>query len=129
MLSQVEFRSDKFPATDDDTINPGLWGDRLARYLAAKLRAAGVETGMPYAEDLGWVVPVENREFPLWIGCGHQSGDDDQFLCFIEPGTPTIRRFFRTIDTAAPVGRVREALERILAADPEIREVRWFAEE
>ena len=74
------------------------------------------------------MVPIKNDLFSLWIGCGHQYGDDDQFLCFIEPSKPMIRQWFKKIDTTAQVGRVQTALEKIFSADPDIREVRWRSE-
>ncbi len=52
-------------------------------------------------------------------------GRPDEFLCFIYPDRPVVRRFFRKIDTTERVGRLAEALERILTSDPEIRDLRW----
>jgi len=39
MKTQVEFKSSKFPPYDgeEDQINPGLWGRKLAEYLVEKL--------------------------------------------------------------------------------------------
>ena len=47
MQTQVEFRSSKFPPYEDEEeqINPGLWGKRLAEYLVQKLAEKGIETG------------------------------------------------------------------------------------
>jgi len=38
MKTQVEFRSSRFPPYDgeEEQINPGLWGKRLAEYLGAE---------------------------------------------------------------------------------------------
>ena len=87
MKTQVEFRSNKFPPYDGEQqkINPGLWGKRLAEYLQHRLRAHGFKPGEIYSEDWGWAIPIKNDSFALWIGCGHQYGDDETFLCFIEP--------------------------------------------
>ena len=126
--SQVEFRSSKFPAFpgEEEEINPGLWGKRLAEYLQPKLRELGIRAGEFYSEDWGWAIPIENEAFPLWIGCGHQYEPDDAFLIFIEPSKPQIRKgFFKKIDTRADVERVAAALDNILRADPEIRDVQW----
>jgi hypothetical protein len=127
MKTHVEFRSDKFPACEgeEEQVNPGLWGKRLAEYLVEKLNSAGIATEEPIPEDWGWCIPVKNEAFPLFIGCGHQYGDADEFLGFVHPDKPTIRRWFKKIDTTAEVGRVADALEKILTADPEIREIRW----
>jgi hypothetical protein len=71
MKTQVEFKADKFPpyAGEEDEINPGLWGKRLAEYLQEHLPRHGLEVTALGAEDWGWMVEIENPEFPLWIGC------------------------------------------------------------
>jgi hypothetical protein len=127
MKTQVEFRSSKFPPYEgeEEQINPGLWGKRLAEYLVQKLAERGIETEEIVAEDWGWYVPVRNREFRLALCCGHQNGDDDQFLCFTDPSNPIVKRFFRKIDATPQLARLTDALQKILASDPEIREVVW----
>lgn len=127
MKTQVIFRSSQFPPYEgeEEQINPGLWGKRLAEYLVEKLAAKGIVTGQMVAEDWGWYVPVHNEGFKLAIGCGHQDGDDDEFLCFTEPSTPIVKKFFKKIDATPQLTRLTEALEQILASDPEIRDVVW----
>ena len=122
MKTHFEFRSAKFPPYDgeEDEINPGVWGRRLAEYLVEKLLAAGIETEAPIAEDWGWYVPVRNDRFRLAICCGHQSGDDDEFLCFTDPSTSQVRKGFKKIDVTAELTRLTEAIHQILSTDPEI---------
>jgi hypothetical protein len=132
MKTSIEFRSGKFPPYEgeEEQINPGLWGKRLAEYIVEKLAASNVVTQEIYSEDWGWAIPIENRDFPLWVACGHMSvDDDDAFLCSIMPDKPVIRRWFRKIDTQKDVGRVADALEKILSADPDIRDIHWRADE
>lgn len=123
----VEFLSDQFPPYDgeEEHINPGLWGQRLAEYLQAALPLEGIVVNGISPEDWGWMVELEHPDFPLWIGCGHQCGEDHEFLCFIEPSTPFVRKWFKKMDTREPVGRVVAALETILETNPEIRDIRW----
>ena len=127
MKTQVEFRSSKFPPYEgeEEQINPGLWGKRLAEYLVQKLAERGIETEEMVAEDWGWYVPVRNEGFRLALCCGHQNGDDDEFLCFTDPGTPVVKKFFKKIDATLQLTRLTEALQQILASDPEIRELVW----
>ena len=127
MKTHVEFRSDKFPAYEgeEEQVNPDLWGRRLAEYLKHHLASEGIETGEPFPEDWGWCVPVVNDAFRLWIGCGHLQDHADSYLVFVEPATPTVRRWFRKIDTTERVGAVVAALERVISRDPEIRDVVW----
>lgn len=127
MKTQVEFRSGKFPPYEgeEEQINPGLWGKRLAEYLVQKLSENGFKTDEIIAEDWGWLVPIQNEGFPLAICCGHQDGEDDEFLCFTEPSTPIVKKFFKKIDATAQLTRLTEAMQQILVSDPDIREVVW----
>lgn len=127
MQTHVEFRSSSFPPYEgeEEEINPGLWGKRLAEYLAAKLAEKGIETEPMAVEDWGCYLPVKNEGFRLGLCCGHQHGDDDQFQVFSEPSSPKVKKFFRTIDATPQLTRLLGALREILAADPAIREVVW----
>lgn len=129
MGKRVEFRSVKFPPYEgeEEEVNPGRWGKRLAEYLSQRLTAEGIETEEIYSEDWGWAVPVRNDKFSLWVSCGN-ADETDGFLCFIEPSKPEIRKLFKKIDTTQDVARVTEALERIFSSDSEIRDVRWSVE-
>lgn len=131
MRTEVRFRSAKFPPYEGEeaAINPGLWGRRLAEYLVAGLRERGIETGEMNSEDWGWYVPVKNEAFRLAVCCGHQDGDEDEFLCMIDPSKPRIRKWFKTIGTTEQVTRVANALDAILTTDPDIREVHWLTDD
>jgi hypothetical protein len=97
MKTHVEFRSTAFPAYagKDAEINPGRWGRRLAEFLRQKLEEENVQTEPIYCEDWGVALPIKNENFPIWIGCGNYEELEDDFLCFIEPSKPSIRRWFR----------------------------------
>ena len=131
VLTHLEFRSDRFPPYEgeEDLVNPGLYGKRLAEFLRDELRKEGFEASEPFAEDWGWVVPVRNPEFHLWIGCGHYQEYPDGFLCFIEPHKPFIRRFFKKIDTSVRISALQSALDRILSEDSGVRAKRWWTYE
>ncbi|MEZ4222541.1 MAG: hypothetical protein R3B13_16495 [Polyangiaceae bacterium] len=131
MRSHLEFRSDAFPARpgEDDEVNPGRWGRSLADFLRAELNARGFTGGEPYAEDWGWAVPIDNPDYPLWVGCGNLDGEDDGFLCFVEPSKPFIRKLFRKIDVQARVESVAAAMEEALASREDVHDMRWWPED
>ena len=132
MKTQVEFRSDKFPAykNEEQEINPGRYGKRVAEFLAAGLRSHGFETEELIAEDWwGWVVPIKNDGFKLWIGCGNYEEYPDGFLCFIEPHTPLIRKLFKKIDTQSRVEALQKAMDAVLSESAGIRDKRWWTHE
>jgi hypothetical protein len=128
MKTQVEFRSSRFPPYEgeEEMINPGLWGKRLAEYLVQRLAERQIKTTEIIAEDWGWYIPVENEGFRLAICCGHQNGDDDQFLCFTDPSSPIVKKLFKKIDATEQLTRLTEALQQILSSDPDIRDVVWM---
>jgi hypothetical protein len=132
MKTRVDFRSHNFPpyGSEEEDVNPGRYGKRLAEFLVRKLQTKGFEPREPLAEDWGWLIPIKNGGFRLWIGCGNLDGEADAFLCFIEPHTPRIRRFpfLWTIDASRPVEQLQTALNQILSAEPTIRETRWWTE-
>jgi hypothetical protein len=127
MKTQVEFRSPKFPAYEgeEEEINPGLWGKRLTEYLAQKLAEKGIETDEMIVEDWGCYLPLRGEGPRVALCCGHQYGDDDQFLCFTDPKAPIVKKLFRTVDVSAQLNRLTSALKEILASDVDIRDVVW----
>ena len=127
MKTQVTFRSAQFPAYEgeEDDINPGVWGKRLSEYLAVQLSAQGIATDPAIAEDWGWLLPVQNDAFPMALCCGHQDGDDDEFVVFTEPSKPFVRRGFKKVDATAQLTTLTAALDHILTADADVADVLW----
>jgi hypothetical protein len=137
MKTHVEFRSDEFPPYDgeEDQTNPGCCGKRVLEFLSLGLNDKGFEPLELIAEDWGWMLPIKNDGFSLWIGCGNYGGtlgdDDGCFLCFIEPHRKTIRPFpfLWKVDTSAKVMALREAIDQLLSADPSVKNKRWWTYE
>lgn len=130
MKTYVEFRSTDFPPYDGEEveINPGRYGKRLAEFLFDGLEQMGFEPRLPIAQDWGWLVPIKNDGFRLWIGCGNfDEYPNDGFLCFIEPHKPRIRRWLIwAVDTSAKVTALRDAVDQILSANQSIRNKKWW---
>ena len=133
MKTHVEFRSDAFPPYDGEEagINPRRSGKRVTEFLVRGLKEEGFEPLAPVAEDWGWVVPIKNDGFNLWIGCGnYDEYPEDGFLCFIEPHQPTVRRWLLwTVDTSARITALQEAIDKVLSANPAIRDKKWWSHE
>ena len=131
MLTYVEFKSVAFPPYDGESeeINPGRFGKRLAEYLSAELSRRGEDVGKLVTQDWGWVVPIENAGFDLWIGVGNYQEYPDGFLCFIEPHTDHVRKFFKRIPTRERIDALQRNLADSLRAHPGIRDVRWSTHE
>lgn len=130
MRTHLEFRSSAFPAApgEDEEINPGRYGKRLASYLGAALPRFGFDVVRLGAEDWGWRIDLRNDAFPLWVGCGNYEEFDDGFLCLIEPSRPTVRRWLTRISTRETVERLGSAIEQALNAHGAVGSLRWWDE-
>lgn len=128
MRSHVEFKSTAFPAypDEDSLVNPHVFGKRLAEFLAAQLTAHDFIVRGIHPEDWGWVINLENLNFPLWIGCGNHEDKSDLFLCFIEPSKPFVRRWLTKIETQNTVERLATALNTILLDSGKVSALRWW---
>lgn len=131
MAGILTFRSAKFPSvgTEEEGVNveAGIFGKRLADYLALHLPSKGFPVRCATAEDWGWMVEIEHDEpFALAVCCGHVSdGASDAFHCFLHPDKPKVRRWLKSYDTTAKTAALAQALEDILRADADIRELTW----
>jgi len=132
LRTHVEFVSDAFPSypDEDEDINPGIWGKRLAEYLCSHLPGHGITPMEPYTEDWGWEIPIKNEKFKMFIGCSNQlEQGGNRFLCFIDPSKPEVRKgLFGKVDARSDISRVAEAIDKILTSNPAITDLRWWDE-
>jgi hypothetical protein len=131
MKTHLEFTSIEFPASpeEDKEINPGIFGKRLAEFLAEGLRKQGFKVLGIGSEDWGWMVEIENKEFPLWIGCANYDGTENEFQCVIEPSKPYVRKWFSKIETGPTVEKLASALEAVLLQSGNVSNFRWLSDE
>lgn len=133
MLTHLEFRSGLFPAYEgeEEQINPGIFGKRLAEFIVRGLRSEGFACEDPGNEDWGWHIEVENPGFRLWIGCACL-GPDGDFLVFIEPHKAFVWRLWRPFhrfETVSAVSRLQVTLDTIFTEESGILDKGWFAHE
>ena len=130
MRTHVEFVSNEFPPceNEEEQINPGRYGKRLAEFLADGLASYGFKVVCIGAEDWGWMVELENEAFPLWIGCGNYEEFENGFLCFIEPSKPFVRKWFLKMETGPKVEQLATAIEAVLKGSGKVSQLRWWSE-
>ena len=73
---EYRFTASRFPidATERDrAFNPGCYGYALAEYIAAGLRARGVNVGEDdvFAEDWGWCIAAQRKSVAVYVGCSN----------------------------------------------------------
>lgn len=132
MLTHLKFRSDKFPPVEgeDKLVNPGVCGKRLADFLRDGLRGEGIETGEPIAEDWGWVLPLSDDPFGVWVGCSTNGEERDGFWCFLHPRKVSLRRLFgKRTELQDWASTLREAIDRVLNEESGVHAKHWFTQD
>jgi len=120
------FKSSAFNTSEhrEYFINPGCFGDDVARWFAQQLRSKGHQAAdEPGQEDFGWylIFKVANVSHCLVVG---YRPDDAAWIGWLERDRGLVgsllRRRSRDIQPAAVV-----AIHEILSGSPQIRDVKW----
>jgi hypothetical protein len=128
MRTHVRFRSELFRPLkpEDQQVNPGVYGEELAKWVRDRIGAHGLDAQDHFGEDWGWMV-VFGRDFPGWIGCANVTGEDDQWLCFCQVHRSlTDRLLGRPVPTES-LHKTITALPSTLASEPRISDFEWFS--
>jgi len=129
MRTHLEFVSTAFPPEpgEDEQVNPGLYGKRLAEFLSEELPRHGFAVSGMYPEDWGWRIDLEHA---ISIGCGHYQEYENGFLCFIDPSRSLARIWYkRRSPTMQTVERLADALQTILERSGKAQRMRWWSED
>ena len=127
MRTHLEFQSPAFDPEpgEDEATNPGIFGKRLAEFLAVEFAALGYAKPNVFAEDHGWWVELENPDFPLALICSSYVTLQN-WVVQIEPSKPFVRKWFKRIDTTAEVAKVADQLETVLTTSGSASQLRWW---
>ena len=130
MRTLVTFKSSAFntTASKDYFINPGCFGDDVAKWFMAELRTKGIETDKePGQEDFGWYFNFALPEGKHCLVIGFRPGDDKEegtWIGWLERACGFVGSLLggrkRGISTSA-VG----AIQKVLSGSSKIRDIRW----
>ena len=126
MRTHLEFQSQQL-AGGPNSINPSIHGGNLAEFLDRRFRALGYLGGV-IEEDWGWMIALAHEPFKLWLGCASYD-EDGEWLVFIEPSKPFVRRLFSKTDTRPQVEKVATELETIVRDAGDATGLRWWSDE
>jgi hypothetical protein len=124
--SALEFESCAFaviPGEDAET-NPGIYGKALAQWLCAQLRASGLPAEDAFAEDFGWLVPIQSRPHRLYVACANSDETGNQWRVFAFAEGGVLARIMGKDKSAESVALLFTALRRILESAPSVRHLR-----
>ena len=106
---------------EDERTNPEIYGEALAGWLSAQLRARGIDAGEVFAEDFGWCVPVSVASKGVHVVCANADGRTDrwQVYCFTERGF--VDALLRRSDAVDALTTVFAAVKGCLTGAPEVQ--------
>ncbi|MGB9103915.1 MAG: hypothetical protein WCC59_04075 [Terriglobales bacterium] len=126
----VTFKSSAFNMSEPKEyfINPGSFGDDVARWLTEQLRCKGYQAAeVPGQEDFGWYFTFLVSGIEHCFVIGHRPGDDKSegvWIGWLERSrglvASVLRGRKRGIQPAAAW-----AIHEILSSSPQIQNVRW----
>jgi len=112
-------------AGEDDMTNPGIYGQSLARWIAAQLQARGIEVKDTIAEDWGWCVVVRTSPIRLNVAVSNVEESTTRWRVFAFAERGLLQMFKGSGDLKREAAALREQLDAVLQAAPEISDLVW----
>lgn len=128
VTTTVRFRSDKFRPLrpEEDQVNPGVYGEELARWLSDRLSAAaGVEPRVDY-EDFAWLVELPVGDGTAWLLCANEYGSDRVWMIDIRKAPRLLGWLRRAKPSPDDLFALYTQVHDILLSEPAISEIEWF---
>ena len=128
MRTHVEFHAPRFEESEGtgNNYNPDIQGAKLAEFLSREFKALGY-SGEIIEEDWGWMIDLAKDELHTWLGCASYESSTD-WLVFIEPSKPFVRKWFKKIDARPTVDKIADQLEQILVTNGGATGLKWWSD-
>jgi hypothetical protein len=126
----VTFRSTVFNTTEekDSFINPGCFGDDVAKWLMEKLRGRDVHTAdEPDSEDFGWYFTFRYSDIEYDFVISYRPGEGEiegDWIGWLERRRGLLASVFG-LRKKGIQPEAAQALHEVLSASADIRDVRW----
>ncbi len=113
-------------AKTEQAVNPGRYGEGLAKWIAEQLRDHSWEVVDHYAEDWGWEVRLRRNGCDIYLRCGNEDGSTTRWALFGEARKGLLERLMGKGDADVQLEALDGDVEEILRGDAEIT---WFGRE
>jgi hypothetical protein len=118
MQSQLlEFESTAFAVIDgeDDETNSGIYGQALARWIAAQLEAPDDQV---IPEDFGWCVRATSSPHQLYVACSSEDDSKNKWRVFVFAEGGLMARLLGRDRRAEEIATLFARIKSVLAAHP-----------
>jgi hypothetical protein len=127
MTTTARFESTRFGPLrpESEQVNPGVYGEELARWLAARLtETEGSEPRVDY-EDWAWLVELPLGKGHAWIFCANEYGSDDVWMIDVRPRPRFLGWLRRPAVTADDLFGLCRRLHVIFQSEATITNLEW----
>lgn len=128
--SVLTFKSDDFNTSVQKNyfINPGCYGDDLAKWIIGQLQERGFETdATPGQEDFGWYLNFNAGHKPFTLVLGYRPGNERRpgtWIGWLESKRGFAASFFGGRSRGLTPTAI-EAIHGVLTSNPHIQDLRW----
>lgn len=123
MVPDIFIESKIFPTypNEEDDINPGRFGKRLAEFVKKTLESEGIQVADLYATDYAYELRIDEFSFPVFIITGNIDGESDKFLISVEPKKDFNKKLFKKIPTKDTLKKVITSINQGISKNHEIK--------
>lgn len=124
----VRFRSKGFRPLrpEEDQVNPGVYGEELARWVAGRLAEAERMEPRVDFEDFAWLVELPFGGATAWLLCANEYGSEDIWMIDVREAPRLMGWVRRSRLPASAILDLCTRIHAIQAAEPGISEIEWF---
>jgi len=113
MNRYIHFHSDHFKPDqgEDEEVNPGIYGKKLAMWLNDELPKYGIDSNRIYAEDWGWEIDISTDNIRRFIGVRNVDETDNEWVVSIDIKNKILKKLFRKLQNEED--EVKEVMNRL----------------
>ncbi len=126
MTRYIHFYSERFKPDpgEDDEVNPGIYGKKLAAWLIDNLPKNGIKTNRMYPEDWGWEIDISKESIKGYVGVRNIDGTENEWVVFIDIRNRIIKKLLgKSQNEGKEIEAVLKGLEKILRGEASIRNI------
>ena len=123
MNTEISIQSKLFPSypNEEDDMNPGRFGKKLGEYIQHVLEKEHIQVADLYPTDYSYEIRIDQFEFSIYVQAGNVDGETEEFIVFVEPTKPFIRKWFKKIPTKERVQSIYNILLEDFQSNSEIK--------
>jgi hypothetical protein len=128
LTTTVRFKSERFKPRkpEEEQVNPGVYGEELALWLAERLTETDDLESRVDFEDFAWLVELRLGEATAWLFCANEYGSDQVWMIDVREAPRLLGWLRRSKLPPDSLFELCQKVHAILVAEPSISAIEWF---